>query len=248
MPSSGKAGYDLSNFGLREMLQCGMDIRAAAREAATFEEAAHAIVGKLHAGCRGVSGEGACALARIYKTHDFGMLPRDLQAAGLATAGVPALPTTTRCLTLLATAGDRAEWNDRRRSAGHKCIPLSSERAVIAAPMIAQLVKSMGLEIHDVVKFAPDLIPRLSAKTYDVFFVERAPGSPFIPAQATFVQPFGIESVIGFGGVLPNGQLVVAILFSKVPVTRSAADRFRTVAVDLKSSLYRFPDNAVFAP
>jgi hypothetical protein len=247
MPTSA-SGYDLTDFGLREMLQCGMDIRAAARDASTFEEASQAIVRKLYGACRTRDGGNATALVRLYKTHDFGTLPRDLQAAGLGTAGVPVLPTTTRCLTLLATAGDRPEWNDRRRSVGHKCIPLSSERAVIAAPMIAQLVKSMGLEIHDVVKFTPDLIPRLSAKTYDVFFVERAPGSPFIPAQATFVQEYGIQSVIGFGGVLPNGQLVVAILFTKVPVTRSAAERFRTVAVDLKSALYRFPDTAIFAP
>ena len=42
-----------------------------------------------------------------------------------------------------------------------------------------------------------------------------AAGSPYIPAQEDFVQPVGIRSVLGFGGMLPGGDIFVVILFSR---------------------------------
>lgn len=38
------------------------------------------------------------------------------------------------------------------------------------------------------------------------------------------IVPFGIRSVLGFGGMLPDGNLFAIIMFSKVPVPREKAD------------------------
>jgi hypothetical protein len=78
-----------------------------------------------------------------------------------------------------------------------------------------------------------------------VFHVEDALGSPYIPAQE-FVTSFGIKSVLGFGGILGTGDLFAVILFATVHVPASAADRFRTLALDVKGAFSRYNDNSIF--
>jgi hypothetical protein len=79
-----------------------------------------------------------------------------------------------------------------------------------------------------------------------VFHVENAVGSPYIPAQQEFVEKFGIRSVLGFGGVIGTGELFAVILFSTVHVSTNAAERFRTLALDVKSSFNKFGQDNVF--
>jgi hypothetical protein len=60
------------------------------------------------------------------------------------------------------------------------------------------------------------------------------------------VERYGIRSVLGFGGSLPTGDLFAIILFSKVAIPEASADRFKTVALDVKSGFFKFKE-AVFA-
>src|SRR5215212_764703 len=123
-----------------------------------------------------------------------------------------------KCLVLLASAGQEPEWNSPRQSRGHRAIPLPSVQIVEQAPMIAQLVRQMGLDLDDVVSPRPEVIRGLEGKTYNVFYVADALGSPFIPAQEAFVQRYGIRSVIGCGGIHLTGDLYSLILFSRAHV------------------------------
>jgi hypothetical protein len=237
---------DLTNFDLHEMLRCGRELRDAVRQADTIEDAARVVVRYFYNACIDpVTGGRSCALARFYKTHAYGELPPDLQnfAAGLL-AGTSATPTM-RCLTLMATAGARPEWNDRRLSRGHRAIPLPSPEIVEQAPMIAQLVRQMGFDIAAVVRPSPDVLRSAEGKTYSVFHVEEAAGSPYIPAQAEFVAAHGVRSVVGFGG-LHRHDFFAVILFATVPIPRAAADRFRNIALDLKAALHALPDTRAF--
>jgi hypothetical protein len=86
----------------------------------------------------------------------------------------------------------------------------------------------------------------LGGKTYGVFHVEEALGSALIPAQNEFVVPFGVRSVVGFGGGLRSGDIFAVILFTRVPVGRDAADRFRSLALDVKTAFFDFDETAVF--
>jgi len=52
--------------------------------------------------------------------------------------------------------------------------------------------------------------------------------------------PFGIRSVIGFGGMLPSGNLFAVILFTKVPIPRETADLFRPLALSVKLAILPF--------
>jgi hypothetical protein len=81
---------------------------------------------------------------------------------------------------------------------------------------------------------------------HNVFFVPRAVGSPYIVAQEDFVVRFGIQSVLGFGGLLASGDLFAVILFSKVPISPDAADQFRVLGLNLKIAILPFSRKALF--
>jgi hypothetical protein len=227
------------------MLRCGTGVRAAAAGAATVEDAARRIVRYLHRAFRAETGEPEIALVRFYRTQRFDRLPADLQAFARGVLDQAAVPDDLRCLTLMASAGAQPEWNDRRRSANHQAIPLPSPEVVDRAPMIAQLIRQLGLELEAVVEPSNALLRELEGKTYNVFHVERARGSPYIPAQADFVLRYDIESVLGFGG-LAQEELFAVILFSTVHISPDVASRFRNIALDVKSTLIGFRDGEVF--
>jgi hypothetical protein len=132
------------------------------------------------------------------------------------------------------------EWCDTSKSAGHRAIPLPSVQIVERAPMIAELIRALGLDIADVLSPPVSLLRDIKGRTYNVFHVEHALGSAFIPAQEEFVIPFGIKSVIGFGGLLPSGEFFAVVLFSRVHVGAEPALRFKNVALDVKAILHPF--------
>jgi hypothetical protein len=242
---------DLEDFGLAAMRHCSEGLQRAAQGASSMEAAASAVCRFLYDGL-GDGGEGrACVLVRFYKTHAYGSLTPDLQRFAKRAFGAVAISPpepAMKCLTLLATVGDEPEWNDRRASENHQAIPLPSPHVVERAPMIAQLIREFGMDLGSVVRPSADVVRALGGKSYGVFHVENAAGSPYIPAQAGFVDRYGIRSVVGFGGVLPTGDLFGVILFARVHVPVGSADRFRPLALDLRNCLVDYDDAAVFAP
>jgi hypothetical protein len=226
----------LAHFGLKEMLRCGLDLRKGAGEAATLEELAQGVVRYFYDNCRTQDGSRECVLARFYKTHAYGELPEELQAFARGVLGGTEPTPDLQCLTLMATAGDKPGWNARQASRGHQAIPLPSVQIVEQAPMIAELIRAMGLDVRAVVDPHPELIRGMAGKTFNVFFVPEAAGSPYIPAQ-DFVRDYGVRSVVGFGGVLVTGEFYAVILFARVAIPPESSDRFRNVALDLKLAI-----------
>jgi hypothetical protein len=237
--------YDLTRFDLGAMLKCSPRLRDAA-VAPTLERSAQQVCRFLYDELRSPNGDRACALVRCYKTHAFGSLEPDLKEFAQKILGSESAKSSMKCLTLLATVGQSPSWNSRRLSQGHRAIPLPSPDIVEKAPMIAQLIKEFGFEISTILNPDPHLVKETGGKRQGVFYVEEALGSPYIPAQQEFVARYNIKSVLGFGGLLPNGDLSAVILFTTVGVPNSAAERFRTLAIDLRSVLSKFNDSNVF--
>ena len=103
--------FDLASFSLLDMLQCGKGIRAAAADAASADEAASRIVDYLYSELRSESAAAQRpALVRFYKTQPFGSLEPRLRAFALSKMGASPAKPEMRCLTLLATAGQKPEW------------------------------------------------------------------------------------------------------------------------------------------
>lgn len=240
--------YDLTQLNLQDVTDIGIALRGLGKDADSLETLAARCVQFFHENLIDpATGKSACALTRFFKTHPYGKLPRALQTH--ASTLVPeSIAADMKCLTLLATAGDRPEWCDRKQSQGHQAIPLTSESTVSQIPMIAQLIKSFGLDISYVLAPDPHLLMMLEQKTCNVFYIPTAAGSEFIPAQAEFVQPYGVKSVLGFGGMLPSGNLFTVILFSRVAIPQATANLFKTLPLSIKIAMLPFDSNRIFEP
>jgi hypothetical protein len=231
--------FDLREFTLTDTIRCGTELRRIIRDASTVEEAAQSACEFLFDALEDPrSREPSAVLVRCYKTHSYADLPTELQ--GFARNILKRKPGSRamKCLTLLGTAGSRPEWKDRNRSIGHRAIPLESVEMVEQAPMVAQLIRQLGLDVAAVIAPTPDILRQMEGKSYGVFHVPRAQGSPFIPAQAEFVLPQRIQSVLGFGGLLRNGDMLAFIVFSRTPISEETANRFRTIALDIRATLF----------
>jgi two-component system, NtrC family, sensor kinase len=95
----------------------------------------------------------------------------------------------------------------------------------------------MGMDVEHLLQTDRTLVPDADGRTYNIFYVDHAAGSPYIPAQADFVVPFKIESVVGFGGIL-RGEMFAVVLFSRVPITPAVANRFRNIALEVKAVMH----------
>ena len=194
------------------------------------------------------SGERAFVLARCFQTVAYARLPLSYRDAADRLLAETTSQPDMRCLSLLATRGEKSLWNDPATSVGHMAIPLPSVEVVSRAPMIARLLEQLGMPVEDLVATTPSPEMLMHKKrNFNVFHIARAAGSPFIPAQNTFVKPIGVRSVLGLGGVLPSGDFFAVILFARVPVTREVAMLFRTLALSVKLALLPFAADDVFS-
>ena len=240
--------YDLKSITLDDAAEIGNVLRTLGSGATSMEEVADRTVRYL---CSNLSDketdQRSCVLVRFFNTYPYEKLPPDLQKFTCKVLGTSSVSPDMNCLTLLATVGDRAEWNSRANSVKYKVIPLINENSVAQIPMISRLFNQFGVEVSAVVKPAPSLIVDMEQKTYNTFYVSDAVGSPYIPAQKDFVIHYGIQSVFGFGGILISGALFAIVLFSKTHIPRETAVSFKALAPNVKQAVLPFVDGAVFA-
>jgi hypothetical protein len=240
--------HDITNLTITDLADLSRAVMQAGQRAQSMEDCANVLVRHFYEQLgNGRGGEKACALVRFFKTQPLGDLDPDLSATARDSLGGHEPAPGMKCLTLLATAGDEPEWNSRHSSRGHKTIPLPSARIVEQFPMISQLIKQLGFEVADVVAPDPALIVNLEERTASIFHVPDAQGSPYIPAQEEFVIPHGIRSVIGFGGILPSGNLYVVVLFTRTRIPRDRAEMFTVLSVGIKAAVLGFDYGKVFS-
>lgn len=241
--------YNLQEFSLRSMTQCSAALRALGVGASSLEEVAGRVVRYFyeHMGFS-PSPEPACALVRFFKTHPFGALDEGSRRYVVGLLGrQPDIPST-KCLTLMASAGLRPEWNDRTQSKHYKAVPITGDRFSMQFPMFSQLLTQCGVSVDALLPSGHELLVDEHEKSYNVFFVPRAAGSPYVPVQQEFVLRYGIQSVVGFGGLLPSGNLFTVILFTRAEIPRETVELFRTLALAVKVAVLPFDGNRVFAP
>lgn len=239
--------YSVSNLSLKDMAVSMRTLREIGRMCTSMEDVAEKIVGFFYDNFQdAVTHERELALVRFYKTHPYGRLAN--WQRGFADRTFPQHITQphTKCLVLVATAGEKDEWNSVGASRGHQVVPLPNEEAVRAMPMIAQVINDLGYEFDQVLSTQPGFIVAEETRSYNVFFVADAVGSPYIPAQSDFVIPFGIQSVIGFGGMLPSGSLFVVIMFAKSKIPLSTAEIFKSLAVSVKVAIVMFDEVDIY--
>ncbi|HVL65191.1 MAG TPA: hypothetical protein VM573_08500 [Actinomycetota bacterium] len=237
----------LDAFSLSDMIQCQATLRQLGADATSVEEVARRTVDHLFDLFRSAdTGERSAVLVRFYKTHAFGDLPEDVKRFVVDRSGGHELNPETKCLTLLATRGTVDAWNSPDASERHRAIPLPGREVVEQSPMIAQLITQFGLAIEAVVAPDPNVIVELEQRAYNVFHVEDARGSPYVPDQ-DFVESHGVRSVVGFGGMLPSSDFFTVIIFSRDSISRGVAELFRTLSLSVKVAILPLSSVRVFA-
>ena len=240
--------YNLSNFTLADMTRCGVELRRIGAGATSMEMVAERVVRSLYDTLMDAQSDTrACALVRTFVTVSYEDLPSDQQRFAQQMLGDPDPAPRMKCLTLLATAGDESAWNARHTSRGHQSLPLPSAESIGRSPMISQLIRQLGVEAATLLAPREEMMLDEGQHTFNVFHVPEALGSPHIPAQREFVEPYRIRSVLGFGGLLIPGELFATILFSRAPISREVAALFRTLALNVKVALLPFSGVRVFS-
>ncbi len=192
------------------------------------------------------TGEKSCVLVRFFMTYPYPRLDPELhQLANEILDGQP-VRQRMKCLILLATVGIRPEWNSIKLSKEHRVIPLVSKHVVEQIPMISQMIYQLGIDISNVLDPTPDFITGLGSKLFNVFYVPNAPGSPYIPVQDKFVVPYEIKSVLGLGSILPTGNLLSLIIFSKTKIPRETANMFKNIALSVRMAVLPFVTEKIF--
>jgi hypothetical protein len=230
---------DLTSVTSEDIARLGEESRQTIAGTPTLESAARALCRHLHDELAGPNGTPACVLTRCFSTVRYDALPTELQRIAKRALGAVAITPpepAMRCLVLLGTVGEEPEWNDRRSSRGHQAIPLPSPYVVERAPMIARLIRELGLDLTQVIRPGA-ASTRPGGALEGVFHVEDAAGSRYIPAQQGFVDRYGIRSVIGFGSILASGELLATLLFTRVSVPPAVAERFGRLAREIVEAL-----------
>ncbi len=248
-PPAARRLSNLREFSLRNIIQCSAALRTLGVGASSLEEVAGRVVRYFyeHMGCS-PSPEPACALVRFFKTHPFGSLDEESQRYVADLLGRQPDTPSLKCFTLMASAGLRPEWNDRTQSKRCKAIPITGDRFSMQFPMFSQLLTQLGVSVDALLPSGHELLVDEHEKSYNVFFVPQAAGSPYVPVQQEFVLRYGIQSVVGFGGLLPSGNLFAVILFTRVEIPRETAELFRTLALAVKLAVLPFDGDRVFLP
>ncbi len=233
------ATSDLNDFVLGDMVRLAASIRSLTPQARHVEEYAELLCTQLREAFADDLVGHQALLVRLYLTQPAEALPtteRDFSGAD---------DPTTRCLTLLGTSGSLPEWNDRRMSRGHLAIPLHTPERINNLPMIAGLLRQMGIDVDALVEPA-GLVMDPREHRFGVFHVPEARGSALIPAQ-DFVAEHGVRSVLGFGGVLPDGEMYAVVVFTRVPLRREIAVLLETLSPSITLALTELADLPVFA-
>jgi hypothetical protein len=224
--------------------------RLMARRCASVEQAAQAFVADL------VESYPSIVLARLFLVLPFEGLPSTERAvASRVAAGHPSLKPRTPILSLFGTAGSEPAWRDRRRSVGHRAIPLINRTFVQDAPMIAKLLADLEVDLAALDDGSAIATRHMLGGVNLAFFVADAVAAldrgarHVIPAR-DFVERYGVRTVFGMGGAYVDGTLAIAIAFTSELLDRPTVDRFPSLIGNFKlaTSAQRREDRLYASP
>lgn len=217
-------------------------LRAAIGKTPALENAAEMVARQLYE-----TYEATTALARVYAVVAYRDLTPPVASfvdeLAKKTGQTAEIRPDTPVLTLLATHGAKEEWCDRRKSQGHMAIPLVSAEFVQAIPMVARLLKELGVDLAWLDAAADMNARRLLGGFNGVFFVDDAAtakdamGRLIIPAQ-DFVAEQGVKTVFGMGGFYPDNTLLVLIVFAREALQRGQVERFTSLISLVKGETF----------
>ena len=171
-------------------------------------------------------------LARCFMSRPFASLSIEDQMLVRTKYGSDEILPTSPVLVLEGSAGVVEGWNAPKQSSRYRVVPLNVPEFASRFPMFAEVLRQLQFVVAGESVGALD-IESFGSST-QVFSVNGAVGSPFIPAQDEFVVPFGIRAAVGCGGVFGEGQCFVLLLFTRVAISERAMELLRLIALSIR--------------
>jgi hypothetical protein len=233
----------MSTFGSCSLSELG-DLRAELKElagkGASLRESCGVFVDRLF-------GEfnDALVLARLYATVPFEYLGEREQSFARRIASQrnlrDELGPGTLVVTLLASRGRKAEWNDPHNSRMRLAVPLLDNDSFQAIPLIGRLLGETKLGVPWLEKQETLVKLEASGGMSQLIFVDDAStrrssdGRLVVPDQ-DFVTGHGVRTVLVLGGSYLNGSVIVLILFTSESITEEQSARFTPLINTIKAA------------
>jgi hypothetical protein len=240
--------FDLTKFSLQDMSEVGDALQQLELKAKNIDELSDMMVRYFFNNLGDTqTGEKSSVLVRFFMTYPYSRLDAALQQSADKMLGSKPVDQDMKCLKLLATAGVQQEWNSTIHSKDHRVIPLQNEEKVKKLfYMIYEFIDQMGMDISNVLNPDTKLSSELEERIFNVYHVPEALGNPHIPAQKEFIIPFEVESLMGFGGMLPTGNLFILLIFSKTKIPSNTANLFKNIALHVRMAALPFVNEKIF--
>ena len=238
-PPVAAAVADLSRFGLADMARMAGVIRALGADQTSVAAFAQQVCRYIDEHLEHENGMRQTVLVRIYATMSFSDLPVLDQINGERNATV-GLSDDTLCVALLASAGRKPAWNDRKASTGSRVVPLTSETDLRRTPLLVALGEQLGLDVPAYLVRSPEDRPHDHRPAYGHLLVRQASASTLVP-ERDFMVEHGVKTVLAVGGALPMGACFFLVLFSDAEVTPEAAEMFTMLAASLSLAGFSRP-------
>jgi len=199
-------------------------------EMPTLEEAAQELAKTLYEVFINNEDENEVALCRVFKSCLYKEFPKEIKEAVDQKNGGKTMSDQNNFLMLMGTYGEKEEWRAREKSKDHQAFPLYDSQVIKNAPMMSALFDQIGFAVTPSAQLDSSILLNKQDKDFGVFLVEQAKGSKLVPAQKEFVEPFGVESVLGFGGMYSTSNIFAVIVFSKKRISPKTAKLFWSLA------------------
>jgi hypothetical protein len=225
-----------------DLIDLGRRIERECRGFSSHEQVSQTIAESLYHEFR-TGDEHELALVRIYRLTPVKSLPPELRAQ--------VSDDEQYVMALTGTYGMLESWCDRRTSVNHKVISIKQIAVRSLIPMFEEvLVNGMKVDFQRLYETG-DIVA--STKGFaGQFYVPDVSQSPHhIPAQEEFVKPYGIQSEVGFGGLIGDGpnsvSLYTLFAFSRFPISTEAATHFFALRPHLGTALATHSGQTIFA-
>lgn len=164
------------------------------------------------------------------------------------------LQATTPVMALLGTRGQNPAWSDRRASQIFRAFPLISKVLVDSAPMAAQLLRVLGINIAPPATKEVGMTEKAwGAGRAGLFYVEHAArtvdsqGRKIIVVQP-FVEEYGVQTVFGVARAYRDDIFLTTMLFCRHHVPRERAREFLPLASLFRTATLRAFDAETIFP
>ncbi len=207
--------YDSSPEDFRDF---GRHLWQTSRNFNTHEQVSQFIASSFYEEFSTSNGDPQFALVRIYRLTALEDLPSDLRKK--------VDQNEERVFALTGTYGLEDAWCDRQNSVRHQVVPLSMVADPEERNMFQEMLRQLGVDMD---RFFARHELSSGTNIQSHVYVAQVPGYPAIPDQNGFVKPYGIQSLIGFGGFISGGHddrsMYLLFAFSREAIPPQALEK-----------------------